>query len=149
VGSLIRDNAGRWEVLLAHPKVTRRPSDDRWSALEYACHVRDVFRLYDARLQMMLDQYDPRYPNWDQDAAAVEGRYGDQDPAQVLAELQGAADALARRFDTVSSERWDRSGTRSDGARFTVESFARYLIHDPVHHVYDVEKGYVQLGEGP
>jgi hypothetical protein len=33
-----------------------RPSDDRWSALEYACHVRDVFRLYDERLEMMLTE---------------------------------------------------------------------------------------------
>jgi hypothetical protein len=27
---------------------------------------------------------------------------------------------------------------RGDGARFTVESFARYLVHDPVHHLFDV-----------
>ena len=25
-----------------------------------------------------------------------------------------------------------------DGAAFTVETFARYLTHDPVHHLYDV-----------
>jgi hypothetical protein len=38
----------------------------------------------------------------------------------------------------VAEEQWLRTGTRSDGARFTVESFARYLIHDPVHHLHDV-----------
>jgi hypothetical protein len=27
---------------------------------------------------------------------------------------------------------------RSDGARFTVASFARYMVHDPIHHLYDV-----------
>jgi hypothetical protein len=27
---------------------------------------------------------------------------------------------------------------RSDGSRFTVESLARYSIHDPVHHLADV-----------
>jgi hypothetical protein len=27
---------------------------------------------------------------------------------------------------------------RSDGAQFTVESFARYLVHDPLHHEFDV-----------
>ena len=30
---------------------------------------------------------------------------------------------------------------RSDGARFTVDSFARYFIHDLIHHVHDVEPG--------
>jgi hypothetical protein len=29
-------------------------------------------------------------------------------------------------------------GFRSDGAQFTVESFGRYLLHDPIHHLWDV-----------
>ncbi len=28
---------------------------------------------------------------------------------------------------------------------FTVETFGRYLVHDPVHHVWDVEQGYATL----
>jgi hypothetical protein len=50
-----------------------------WSALEYACHLRDGFRIYDQRLELMLTQDGPRYPNWDQDATAVEDRCGEQD----------------------------------------------------------------------
>jgi hypothetical protein len=38
----------------------------------------------------------------------------------------------------VTGAQWERTGRRSDGARFTVETFARYFIHDPVHHLYDV-----------
>jgi hypothetical protein len=38
----------------------------------------------------------------------------------------------------VTGSQWQRTGRRSDGASFTVETFARYLIHDPVHHLYDV-----------
>jgi hypothetical protein len=38
----------------------------------------------------------------------------------------------------VTGDQWERTGRRSDGARFTVETFARYFIHDPVHHLYDV-----------
>jgi hypothetical protein len=144
VASLIRDNAVRWEGLLADSNVKQRPSDDRWSGLEYACHVRDVFRLYDLRLQMMLELDDPQYPNWDQVASAIEQRYSGQDPDQVLSELRRAADALATRFAHVLGWQWDRTGTRSDG-RFDVESFARYLIHDPFHHVNDVESGYAHL----
>jgi hypothetical protein len=29
-------------------------------------------------------------------------------------------------------------GTRSDGARFNVETLGRYLLHDVVHHLVDV-----------
>jgi DinB superfamily len=145
LGQMIRDNAARWIRPLRHAQVRTRPSDDVWSALEYGCHVRDVLRLYDSRLQMMLEHDDPTYPNWDQDATAIEQRYEEQDPSDVLKELHQAATALAKRFDDLTNEQWNRRGTRSDGARFTVESFGRYLMHDLVHHVEDVEKGFGRL----
>lgn len=147
IGAMVLSNAARWKPVLAHPDVRIRPSDDVWSALEYACHVRDVFRLYDRRLEMMLEQDDPEYPNWDQDAAAVEGRYGDEDPGRVAEEIDTAAAGLARRFDTVAGDQWKRQGRRSDGAVFTIESFARYMIHDPEHHLHDVERGFARLAD--
>lgn len=147
VGNLVRANAASWRDRLARPDSRQRPSDDRWSCLEYACHVRDVFRLYDRRLQLMLEQDDPHYPNWDQDEAAVEGRYADEDPARVADEIVAAGDAVAARFDTVAGDAWLRTGNRSDGARFTVESFARYFVHDPIHHLADVDKGFEALGD--
>lgn len=145
MGAMIRENAAEWRYLLDHPKVRERPSDDKWSALEYACHVRDVFRLYDERLQMMLEQDDPAYPNWDQDEAAAAQRYQEQEPDVVAGELLVAARELAERFDRVSGDQWGRTGNRSDGASFTIESFARYLIHDPIHHLHDVRTGFEEL----
>src|SRR4029077_14157350 len=100
--------------------------------------VRDVFRLYDQRLMLMLTEDDATYPNWDQDVTAVEQRYNEQNPDAVARELDAAALTLAGHFDSVRGVDWERTGTRSDGARFTVESFARYLVHDPVHHLHDV-----------
>jgi hypothetical protein len=135
VGAMMRDNAVRWQPLLRHPEITRRPRDDVWSGLEYACHVRDVYRLYFERLRMMLDKDDPLYPNWDQDAAAKEGGYAQEDPGRVAGELKEAAERLADEFDRVRPDEWSRRGRRSDGAEFTIESFARYLIHDLVHHL--------------
>ena len=141
VGALIRDNAQSWqEVLGGADAVRARPRDDRWSTLEYACHVRDVFRLYDERLTLMLTRDDPAYPNWDQDVTAVEEHYNEQDPGVVAGELDTAASKLAALFDSVTASQWARTGTRSDGARFTVESFARYLVHDPIHHLHDVAR---------
>jgi hypothetical protein len=140
VAELIRSNAAAWgRLLAAAPEdLRRRPSDERWSVLEYACHVRDVFRLYGERLDLMLRQDDPLYPNWDQDATAVEDDYNGQDPARVAVELQDAALRLAEAFERVHGAQWQRRGGRSDGARFTVDTFSRYLAHDPVHHLYDV-----------
>lgn len=149
VGQMVRDNAAEWQRVLARPRdeLTTRPSDDRWSALEYACHVRDVFRLYDQRLALMLTEDDPDFANWDQDAAAVADRYDEQDPGLVAAAIDQAAGPMAARFDSVSGDAWQRTGNRSDGATFTVDSFARYFIHDPVHHLVDVARGFALLAE--
>lgn len=141
VARLLRENAAHWRQLLTHPHVRLRPTKDQWSALEYGCHVRDVFRLYDVRLQLMLNEDGPRFPNWDQDATAVTDRYDLQDPAVVSEALVQAAAVLAARFEGVAATQWARTGFRSDGAAFTVDSFARYFIHDPIHHLDDVQRG--------
>ena len=136
---MLRANSTAWVgVLHRGSDVRTRPTPGVWSPLEYACHVRDVFRLYDERLLLMLAETDPLFPNWDQDETAVAQRYGEQDPATVATELQEAAETLASHFDGVRRQQWQRRGSRTDGARFTVASFARYFIHDPVHHLYDV-----------
>jgi DinB superfamily len=140
VPALIRDNAERWQEVLdsAGPASAVRTRPDRWSTLEYAAHVRDVFRLYHERLRLMLDTDDPLFANWDQDATAIADRYAEQDPVVVAGELTAAAAVLAETFADVRGDRWDRPGRRSDGASFTIETFARYMIHDPVHHLWDV-----------
>jgi hypothetical protein len=138
----IRANARFWvAVLLDDPAgVAHRAREDRWSTLEYGCHVRDVFRVVDRRLNLMLTQDDPAYPNWDQDRTALDDHYEHQDPATVAAELADAAEVLARDFEGVDATAWQRPGTRSDGARFTVETIGQYLLHDVVHHVGDVKR---------
>jgi hypothetical protein len=138
IPALLVANAAAWQGPLAAADAARRPRPGKWSALEYGCHVRDVLRLYDYRLTLMLTEDDPLYPNWDQDETAIADDYAAQDPAVVAGQLASAADALAASFGALSGDQWLRPGRRSDGASFTVETFARYLMHDPVHHLHDV-----------
>jgi hypothetical protein len=138
VSTLIRINAAAWQEVLAEDDVAERPAEDVWSPLEYGCHVRDVLRVFDKRLELMLGTDDPEFENWDQDAAAVAGDYQSQDPPTVIEDLLAGAEQIAARFETVSGDQWQRPGRRGDGATFTVESFARYMVHDPVHHLCDV-----------
>jgi len=138
VPALVRDNVAGWIRVLARPDVRDRPRPDVWSPLEYGCHVRDVFRLFDTRLGLMLDEDDPLFANWDQDETAVAERYHVQDPALVAVDLAAAGEQVAASFAAVEGAHWERVGRRSDGAVFTVRTFARYFVHDPVHHLWDV-----------
>ncbi|MET0475829.1 MAG: DinB family protein [Mycobacterium sp.] len=138
VASLLRENAAAWPAVLQRDDVAARPHAGTWSALEYGAHVRDVFRIFAVRLALMLHGDGPRFDDWNQDATAVAERYGEQDPRTVAVELTVAADTLAAAFDAVPDDAWQLRGFRSDGAEFTVETLARYFIHDPVHHLHDV-----------
>jgi hypothetical protein len=141
VADLLRANVEQWQRHLAAPAddLRRRPRPDRWSTLEYAVHVRDVCRRYDQRLTLMLQTDDPLFENWDQDVSAVEDRYNEQDPTVVAADLAEDGERLAAAFERVGDDQWQRPGRRSDGAHFTIDSFARYFIHDPIHHLWDVD----------
>jgi hypothetical protein len=134
----VRDLGDRWSTVLHRPDAPVRPRADVWSPLEYGCHVRDVFRLFDERVAMMVAEVDPQFANWDQDATAIDDDYASQVPSTVADELGRAASVLAVRFDTVGSDQWPRRGVRSDGSVFTVATIAQYLMHDPVHHLWDV-----------
>ncbi|MDR1999223.1 MAG: DinB family protein [Frankiaceae bacterium] len=120
------------------PGGRRRPAPLIWSALEYACHARDVCSITADRLALMIARDDPAFPNWDQDATAIEDRYGTQDPARVAGELAGAAARVAAQYSAVRPDQWSRRGRRSNGSVFTVESLGRYFVHDLAHHAHDV-----------
>jgi hypothetical protein len=138
IEDVVAANASAWPEVLARADAAVRPRPGVWSPLEYACHVRDVFDIFTRRLELMLTEDDPLFDNWDQDATAIEADYAAQDPTQVAGELTTTAARAVAAFASVPQDAWSRSGRRSDGARFTVETLGRYFVHDPEHHLWDV-----------
>lgn len=112
----VRSAAAAVSQRLEAADARERPDESTWSPLEYACHVRDVCRVFDERLALMLDQDDPEFANWDQDETAAAERYAEQDPAVVAGEIAVDAEALATRFERVAGDQWLRSGRRSNGS---------------------------------
>jgi hypothetical protein len=131
--------AEEWvQILRSSPAVSARPEPDVWSPLEYGAHVRDVFRLFDARLAQMLSEDTPTFTNWNQDETAIKERYREQDPEVVAAELEDAAQRFVARIQSLRPDQYGRRGIRSDGAEFTVTTFLQYFLHDVIHHLWDV-----------
>lgn len=138
VGAHILRDADAWLERLNRPEARTRPAPGVWSVLEYGCHIRDVHRIFDQRVHLMLTEDDPRFPNWDQDETAIADDYPSHDPVVVAGELHAAAAAVADTYATVPADAWPRRGLRSNGSEFTVSSIARYHLHDIVHHAWDV-----------
>jgi hypothetical protein len=131
--------AEEWvQILRSSPAVGARAQPQVWSPLEYGAHVRDVFRLFDSRLQLMLTQDDPTFANWDQNETAIQERYSEQDPELVADELEAAAQTLVDHIRVLPKDQLGRTGRRSDGSEFTVVTLLQYFLHDVIHHLWDV-----------
>lgn len=134
----LRQALAQWSGVALRPRARDRRDPRRWSDLEYACHVRDVCRVFADRLTLMLEQDDPAFEDWDQDDAAVRGRYAAAEPAIVASEVSEAAVRLVASWAGVEADQWGRTGVRSNGSRFTVLTLGQYCLHDLVHHGVDV-----------
>ena len=130
---LTRFLAGEHESILL-----TRPADGVWSALAYACHVRDVLSVFGARIARMLAEDRPVLGLWDHEAAVEADAYEQQPPAAVAAALAANAAALSAALAAVPESGWDRAGVRGDGAVFTVLGTGRYALHEGTHHLLDI-----------
>lgn len=147
VADMARSQQTSWAQLLDNPFARQRPSSQVWSGLEYAAHVADVFDLAILRTELMLDEHDPTFANWDQDQTAVEKAYFTLHASDVIEDIGLHSSHYADLLSAIPIELLSRTGKRSDGARFSIESFAKYLIHDPMHHLDDVARGYEALSK--
>ena len=114
-----------------------RPADSTWSALEYACHVRDVLSLYDDRIATVIRERQPELSAMRRNEVVVERSYNTQAPIAVLDDIAVNAGALATRLEGVTDDDWMRVGFR-DGEAMTVDWMARNVVHEGRHHLLDI-----------
>ena len=118
--------------------VRTRPGPWTWSALEYACHVRDVFDVYDERVRRVLNEDRPELVSMQRDERAVRDRYNEQDPATVTGQLAVNADRLAQTFTGVGEDAWDRVGLQPSAGERDLRWMAGNVVHEGNHHLLDI-----------
>ena len=120
--------------------VRERPDASTWSALEYACHVRDVFDIYALRLQTTLVENTPTLESMGRDERAKRDRYNEQDPTTVADELASRADRLAGVVEGVDAADWERTAIHPypEPAPRTLLWMARHVVHEGSHHLLDI-----------
>lgn len=138
----LRVVAGEWRDMLGRgPIIERSPThpDRTWTILEYGCHVRDVMELLEQRMRLMLKKRKPpKLAMWSPQEAAES--YGGADANQVAYDLAANAGKAADVLDRVRGDDWTKQGHRGDGHVFTVDTLARYLLHDAEHHLWDAHQ---------
>ncbi len=114
-----------------------RPEPGHWSALEYACHVRDCLALYGDRVGRVLAEDKPAFEAMGRGELAVNAKYNEQDPTTVGDEIDIAATSLVDRLRSVPADAWQWVGTR-EGKEISVDWMARNVKHEVDHHLLDI-----------
>ena len=121
--------------------IRTRPSRRIWSALEYACHIRDVFLIQRERLYLTLVEECPSFARMYRDERASLARYGAEDPEDVGRELKVAAEMLAWAFEGLDEIQLQRRCIYNypDAQERTVLWLGRQAVHEGEHHLHDVD----------
>ncbi|MBK5332218.1 MAG: DinB family protein [Ilumatobacteraceae bacterium] len=144
VGPQIVANAAAISVIVVaeNPNVTRRPDVDRWSILEYGCHVRDVLLVQRERVLLALRADEPHVVAMGRDERVEADGYNEQQPSDVARQIEDAALMFTGVLARLNEESWQRTMIYAypSPAPRSLAWVAVHTLHETVHHLGDVQR---------
>ncbi len=129
--------------MLADPVgVTQHPSPDRWSALEYAAHVRDVLLLLHGRVVTGLVEDNPTFAPLYREERVALGLYRADTAEAISGELASARAMFVRLFTQLTPESLERPVHYGfpDPAPRTIGWMGKQAVHEIEHHLADMHE---------
>jgi DNA segregation ATPase FtsK/SpoIIIE, S-DNA-T family len=139
------------ERLTAEEALLRaHPLPGVWSALEYACHVRDVLVVQRERLALALAQDRPSFASMRREERVSEEGYNEQAPTVVLDQLREAANSLGDALDALDEAGWNRVAIYRWPvvAERSMAWLGRHTVHEGLHHLRDIDRVLAAAGAG-
>jgi hypothetical protein len=122
------------------PEALRRaPQPGKWSAIEIACHLRDIDRLYAERVTKAAFSERPSF--WMMDNAVVSEKLGyrDADPAAVLKEHRRRREDLTSLLRALPHDAWQRTGLHPKRGEISIEKLASVIADHDDNHLRQIE----------
>ena len=118
----------------------RRPSPNKWSAHEHACHISTVDPAFLSRLGLMLSDPAPyiRYmaPSPEEEAGSLLNIDLDEAIDQYARERA----RLVKRLRELSVEDWQRTAEHEEYSHYSVLIMFRQLLTHEMFHAYRIEE---------
>jgi hypothetical protein len=138
--TLIAALAGAPEIIIGLVRevppqnLKRRPSPNKWSAHEHACHITTIDAPYLARLELMLSDPSPRITPMaaspDEEAGALLNLDLDESLALYVRERA----RLVERLQQLSEADWERTAEHEEYCHYSVWiMFRQLLLHEMLH----------------
>ena len=143
----IKKRAAVFETLAAAPRrlgaltrklddalLRRKPAPDKWSAVEVACHLRDLEGLWATRIVKAAFSDRPALFMPDVDALAVKSGYNRQPLAPVLKEFALLREDTLRLLRALPASQWKRTGIHARRGEISIERMVEIMLgHDKGH----------------
>jgi hypothetical protein len=134
VAVLLRSSATAIETELeAMPRELAgwRPAQGEWCALEVVGHLIEAERRgFAGRIQLLLEDDEPRLETWDPPAVTAARRDCEKEPAQLLDEFMELRQSSLELVSALRPEHLTRAGQHVEVGRLEVGD----LLHEWIHH---------------
>jgi hypothetical protein len=110
--------------------VSASPGPGVWSALEYASHVTDIFRVFDGRVRSALAGEEPADPVVDWEALVAAASPG--------LKREDVAEGLATTLSELHGREWALPSVTGKGREVKVVELATIAVHEGSHHLLDM-----------
>ena len=118
----------------------RRPSPEKWSAHEHACHLAEVHRLFFDRLESMLNAENPTIKPYFPDVADAPDALLNADLDESLARFAADRNKLIEKLKSLSPEQWRRAAKHEEYSHYSIFiMFPHLSLHDYLH-IYRIEE---------
>ena len=134
------------EILRSSPERLRiRLDPERWSPLEYACHVRDALLIQRERVLKALRGHGDEVLPMGRDERVMHDGYNEQQPRNVALQVEQAALLFTDLLQRLRPSEWELEVTYLFPAPSprTLRWVAVHTAHEVLHHLYDIDDGAV------
>ncbi len=118
----------------------RRPSPEKWSAHEHACHLAEIHPMFFERLDLMLAQETPTIKPYFPDVDDAPDILLNIDLNVALEKFANDRKILIEKLQKLSPEQWRRTANHEQYAQYSIFIMFRHLsLHDYLH-IYRIEE---------
>lgn len=143
LGGQLIESASAWRAFLLEADdayLRTNPAPGVFSPIQYGAHVRDIQGVYGDRIELMLEQDNPVFAQFNPDEEAWDG-FNALDTGVLADGIEAQARRLAAILERLQPQDWDRTMTRDGGRdgvyQFTIAGLASYAVHESHHHLLD------------
>lgn len=118
----------------------RRPSPQKWSAHEHACHLTMIDGPYLARLELMLTDPAPRIIPMSASPEEQAGALLSVELEEALARYVRERARLVQRLQELAATDWQRTAAHEEYSHYSVWIMFRQLLLHEMQHAYRIEE---------